>query len=237
MNNKNREPKPPRRPDGGRIPGNELPRPKNLPRSPSSVLGTNNSLLHRRPMQSDRITPSDDRTSRTSFVISIGPDGTEAGGQISEQEQIEAPSPDSQIPEDALKSISSIVNGLSKVLCKIYPEAEGKALTFTIKGIFLDSKKIGEVEITSQTVKLRIWMHKLDYTMATLPSPVIFGLFNISESLILVAKKQAEYASLFTEVANTNQKSEVIWVCFHKSEAPAAFLTAPLRISQKGKLA
>lgn len=128
--------------------------------------------------------------------------------------------------EKELKGFENLLERLSVILKRLYPSSETQELKATERRLFLDSTEIGTVEKTGSSAKLRIWMHRLGVGVDSLPTSTIFAFFNLSELLFADAASRARYVSILAE---TTSAGSTIKICFHKEEAPGAFLSAPLR--------
>ncbi len=141
--------------------------------------------------------------------------------------------PDSPVPSGrAIKGVEPLIKKFTSVLRRLQPGLEGKKLEFTEKGIFMESKKIGDVKNSPPGAGFRVWMHKIGLNMDSLPASAILAHFNIPDFFFADAVKRANHVSIF---ANGNRGRVEIKMCFHKEETPDSFLSLPLRTSSQVK--
>ncbi|MCP4646913.1 MAG: hypothetical protein GY852_04150 [bacterium] len=168
--------------------------------------------------------------------IEIDVDAELAGSKMRSSEPIsilvEFEDPVSEIPADPTGpnfNISEhLVTQFTRVLLRLKPSLEGKKLEFRETGIFLESEKVGDVKKSLLgLLETRIWMHKIGFTMDSLPASAIVALFNIKDFFFSDALERAKYVSVSAK--STRDDRVEIKLCFHKEETPSSFLSPPLR--------
>ncbi len=135
-------------------------------------------------------------------------------------------------PGKKLEGFNSLISLLSSTLSRLDTEADGGKISFTDAGVFLQSKKIGEIEKIPGGANMRIWLNELGIARDSFPTSAIFGMFNISQSFLATAIEKANYFSLLAEV---RESRSTIKICFHREQTPAVFLSAPIRALPKDK--
>ncbi|MBD3398368.1 hypothetical protein GF412_04085 [Candidatus Micrarchaeota archaeon] len=143
-----------------------------------------------------------------------------------DSEALSAPARRQDAPGEPLQGFEGTVQKLSMLLNRLKPSAEGE-FSFNENGIFLGHEKIGTVVKSRAGIKMRVWMHKLGFGIDSLPASTIFGLFRIQDFFFADAKARAGFVSVYAE---NNESRDNIKLCFHKEEAEASFLSAPLQV-------
>jgi hypothetical protein len=86
-----------------------------------------------------------------------------------------------------------MVAKIARAVSAIHPEAEGSEIKFTKEEVFLDSKKIGDIRIDQDMVKVRIWLQNLGYFSGSLGPDELGDVFEINRQQFEEVIKKSNY--------------------------------------------
>lgn len=106
-----------------------------------------------------------------------------------------------------------LVSKLAHTLSAILPEVEGSEIKFTKKEVFLDSKKIGDVQVDFEMVKVRIWLQHLGYPFGSLGPDELKDIFEVDRTEF---EKMLEDANYLVLMGLQQRTLSHIGICFYK---------------------
>gem|GEM_PF-6582769 len=132
------------------------------------------------------------------------------------------------IVNDAIKRANAgpMAAKLARALSVIHPEAEGSEIRFTKDEVFLDSKKIGDIRIDQDMVKVRIWLQYLGYISGSIGPDELGGVFEINRQQFSDLMKQSNYLVL---MGLQQGALSHIGLCFYKDFETRVAPSFPLR--------
>jgi hypothetical protein len=121
---------------------------------------------------------------------------------------------------------SKMVIELAQALCVIHPEAQEGEIRFTQEAIFLNSRKIGDVRVDQDSVKARIWLQNLGYSLGSLGPNELGEVFEIDAQTFEGTMEKSNYLVI---MGLHQGKLSHVGLCFYKdfkTRVPPSF---PLR--------
>ncbi|MBD3398367.1 hypothetical protein GF412_04080 [Candidatus Micrarchaeota archaeon] len=85
---------------------------------------------------------------------------------------------------------------IARALSSIHPECMGSEIQFRKDAVLLNSKKIGDVSVDVQMVKVRIWFNNLGYPLGSLGPEELGHVFEIDPAKFQDAMGQGNYLVL-----------------------------------------
>ncbi len=130
--------------------------------------------------------------------------------------------------DDSVKraGATKMVITLARALCTVHPDALESEIKFKSKAIFLDSKKIGDVQVAFEMVKVRIWLQNLGYPFGSLGPDELKDVFEIDRTKF---GKMLENANYLVLMGLQQGALSHIGLCFYKDFETRVVPSFPLR--------
>ena len=130
--------------------------------------------------------------------------------------------------DDSVKraGATKMVITLARALCTVHPDALKSEIKFKSKVIFLDSKKIGDVQVDKEMVKVRIWLQNLGYPFGSLGPDELKDVFEMNPTEF---GKMLENANYLVLMGLQQGALSHIGLCFYKDFETRVVPSFPLR--------